>query len=98
MKIVSAHVPVSDLEKIDKLVGKQGLYPSRSEVVRYAIKKYLVDKLKIVKKVSNTDKNIKEDKHTEEEHKYVKVPVDDNGTDNPEKQFEIYKILKKLEY
>ena len=98
MKVVSAHVPVSHLEAIDKLVGKSGLYPSRSELVRNAIKKYLLKKLKMVKKGSYNTPNTKNEPHIENENDYVKVPVENSNEDEPEKQFEIYKILKKLEY
>lgn len=98
MKVVSAHVPVSHLEAINKLVGKRGLYPSRSELVRNAIKKYLLKKLKMIKKVSNNAPNAKSQEQREEDKKYVKVPVESGDKDEPEKQFEIYKILKKLEY
>jgi Arc/MetJ-type ribon-helix-helix transcriptional regulator len=98
MKVVSAHVPVSHLEAIDKLVGKNGLYPSRSELVRNAIKKYLLKKLKMIKKISN-DAPISESKEKmEDKGDYVKVPIENRDENEPEKQFEIYKILKKLEY
>mgnify|MGYP006283392449 CR=1 FL=1 len=98
MKVVSAHVPVSHLEAIDKLVGNTGLYPSRSELVRNAIKKYLLKKLKMIKKVSNNSPNTKSQEDREEDQNYVKVPVESEDADEPKKQFEIYKILKKLEY
>jgi len=40
MKLVSMHIQKQALAEIDELV-KQGVFPSRSEAIRYAIRKLL---------------------------------------------------------
>ena len=40
MELVSMHIQKQALEEIDELV-KQGVFPSRSEAIRYAIRKLL---------------------------------------------------------
>jgi Arc/MetJ-type ribon-helix-helix transcriptional regulator len=40
MELVSVHIQKQALEEIDELV-KQGVFPSRSEAIRYAIRKLL---------------------------------------------------------
>jgi Arc/MetJ-type ribon-helix-helix transcriptional regulator len=45
MELVSVHIQKQALEEIDELV-KQGVFPSRSEAIRYAIRKLLAKELK----------------------------------------------------
>jgi Arc/MetJ-type ribon-helix-helix transcriptional regulator len=45
MELVSAHIQKQALEEIDELV-RQGMFPSRSEAIRYAIRKLLAKELK----------------------------------------------------
>ncbi len=45
MVLVSMHIQRQALEEIDELV-KQGIFPSRSEAIRYAIRKLLAKELK----------------------------------------------------
>jgi Arc/MetJ-type ribon-helix-helix transcriptional regulator len=45
MELVSFHIQKQALEEIDELV-KQGVFPSRSEAIRYAIRKLLAKELK----------------------------------------------------
>jgi len=40
MELISVHIQKQTLEEIDELV-KQGVFPSRSEAIRYAIRKLL---------------------------------------------------------
>ncbi len=40
MELVSVHIQRQALEEIDEMV-KQGMFPSRSEAIRYAIRKLL---------------------------------------------------------
>lgn len=46
MKIITVNLPVSYLKMLDGLVGEQGLYPSRSELVRVAVRDFLIRELK----------------------------------------------------
>jgi len=45
MELISVHIQKQALEEIDELV-KQGVFPSRSEAIRYAIRKLLAKELK----------------------------------------------------
>lgn len=45
MELVSVHMQKQVLAEIDELV-KQGIFPSRSEAIRYAIRKLLAKELK----------------------------------------------------
>jgi len=38
MKIVTVNVPESYIDAINKLIGRDGLYPSRSELIRCAVR------------------------------------------------------------
>ena len=45
MRIVTVNVPISYLKAIDSLVGDHGLYPSRSELIRVAVREFLLKEL-----------------------------------------------------
>jgi len=42
MEMVSIHIPKQMLEQLDQMV-KLGIYPSRSEVIRAAVREFLKD-------------------------------------------------------
>ncbi len=97
IKVVTINVPEAYLESIKKLVGKDGLYPSRSELIRCAVKEFLIKELKN----ANEMIKYKEEEEVEEldESKVVKVPyekADENG--DPIREFKTYRIIKRLEY
>ncbi|MFX1575506.1 MAG: ribbon-helix-helix domain-containing protein [Promethearchaeota archaeon] len=46
MKIVTINLPQEDVKAINKLVGEYKIYPSRSELVRCALKDYLIKELR----------------------------------------------------
>lgn len=45
MKIITINIPVPYLKMIDKYVGDTKLYPSRSELVRVALREFLIQEL-----------------------------------------------------
>ena len=49
MRIVTVNLPEAFLKTIDTLCGDGGLYPSRSELVRVAIREFLVRELTAAK-------------------------------------------------
>jgi len=100
MKIVTVNVPESYIDAIQKLVGEKGLYPSRSELIRCAVREFLIRELKIA---INMGKYNERDLDNFEEHydteNYVKVPVErKNEKNEPIREFKTYKIIKRLEY
>lgn len=98
MKIVTVNVPESYLEAIEKLVGDSGLYPSRSELIRCAVRKFLINELKMAKKMIEMQNEPKRE-HLDEK-KYVQVPVEKElrDKDEPVREFKTYKIIRKLEF
>jgi antitoxin ParD1/3/4 len=46
MRIITVNLPVPYLKMIDGLVGERGLYPSRSELIRVAVRDYLIKEMK----------------------------------------------------
>ena len=97
MKIVTVNIPESYLDSIKKLVGEHGLYPSRSELIRVAVREFLIKELNM----ANNMAKYKEAKVEEEEiddESLVRVPVERlNKKDEPIREFKTYKIVKRLE-
>ncbi len=96
MKIVTVNVPESYLESIKRLIGENGLYPSRSELIRCAVRDFLIKELKN----ANEMIRYKEVKVEELDDKnYVRVPIEKMDENNePVREFKTYKIIKRLEY
>ena len=97
MKIVTVNVPESYLDSIEKLVGEKGLYPSRSELIRVAVRDFLLRELKMANNMAKYRETEIEDNFDDEN--YVRVPIERlNENDEPVREFKTYKIIKKLEY
>ena len=96
MKIVTVNIPEPYLESIKKLIGEGGLYPSRSELIRCAVREFLIKELK------NANEIIKYNEVEVEEiddKNFVRVPVEKlDANSEPVRSFKTYKILKRLEY
>lgn len=96
IKIVTVNIPESMIESIEKLVGEGGLYPSRSELIRCAVREFLIKELKS----ANEMIKYKEVEVEEIDNKnFVQIPYekqDING--DPIREFKTYKIIKRLEY
>ena len=100
MKIVTVNVSESYIDAMEKLVGEHGLYPSRSELIRVAVREFLLRELKIADNLAKH--GAKELNHLDEDYdmeNYVKVPVERrNERNEPVREFKTYKIIKRLEY
>jgi len=96
MKIVTVNIPESYLDSIEKLVGESGLYPSRSELIRVAVRDFLLRELKMANNMAKYRETEIEDFDDE---RFVRVPVEKLNEDNqPVREFKTYKIIKRLEY
>jgi len=96
MKIVTCNIPEAYIGAIAKLVGVDGIYPSRSELIRVAVREFLLKELKIVKDMARSNEPELEEIFDDEN--YVRVPVekiDENG--EKKRKFEVYKILERLD-
>jgi len=84
------------LESIKKLIGEGGLYPSRSELIRVAVRDFLIKELK---KANEMIKYTEIEVEEFDDKNFVKVPVNKvNEKNEPIREFKTYKILKRLEY
>jgi len=96
MKIVTVNVPESYIEAINKLIGENGLYPSRSELIRCAVREFLLKELKMAKNIVK----YKEPEFEEvlDEENYVRVPVKKvNAKNEPVREFKTFKIIQRLD-
>ncbi|MFX1237526.1 MAG: ribbon-helix-helix domain-containing protein [Promethearchaeota archaeon] len=95
MKIVTVNVPESYIEAIKRLVGENGLYPSRSELIRCAVRDFLLKEFKLAQKMSQynvSDPN----KENFDDKNYVKIPVESKGEgDEPIMELKTFKILRE---
>jgi len=96
MKIVTVNVPESYIDAINKLIGENGLYPSRSELIRCAVRDFLLKELKAANNIVRFNNS---ELHDFDEENFVRIPVerlDENS--EPVREFKTYKIVKRLEY
>ena len=94
MKIVTVNIPESFLDSIEKLVGGNGLYPSRSELIRVAVRDFLLRELKMA---DNMAKYKETEVENFDDENFVRVPVERlNEKDEPVRDFKTFKIVRKL--
>jgi Arc/MetJ-type ribon-helix-helix transcriptional regulator len=96
MKIVTVNVPESYLDAINKLIGENGLYPSRSELIRCAVREFLIKELKMAKNMAKYSEAEYDEVFDEEN--YVRVPVESKNEKNePVREFKTFKIIQRLD-
>lgn len=93
MKICTINVPESFIEEMEELVGEDGLYPSRSELIRCAVREFLLKKLSITRQLLEQDESDFEDFDKEN---YVRIPIAEAEAEDGESLFKTYKILRRL--
>lgn len=96
MKIVTVNVPESYIEAIEKLIGENGLYPSRSELIRCAVREFLLKELQMASHLKRSNNPNRSEDFDEEN--FVRVPVEDKEGKEPVTEFKTYKIIKRLEH
>jgi len=96
MKIVTVNVPESYIGAINKLIGENGLYPSRSELIRCAVRDFLLKELKMA---NNMAKYNEPEIDNFDDENFVRVPIESiNEKSEPVREFKTYKIIKRLEH
>lgn len=81
---------------MSRLVGKNGLCPSRSELIRVAVREFLLKELRLAKNMPDDNKPDDDDYDKE---KFVRVPITDSNNKNGlVQEFKTYKIIKRLEF
>lgn len=99
LKIVTVNVPESYIEAIKKLVGENGLYPSRSELIRCAVREFLLKEFKMANKMMGKEEEIDDYEDDYDPKNFVRVPVTHKNANNePVREFKTYKIIKRLEH
>ena len=88
MKIITVNLPVNDIKTIKDLVGENGLYPSRSELIRVAIRDFLVKELHVAKNFFRPEHSEDVFIETESDKNLVRIPYSDNT-------YKTYKIIQK---
>ena len=77
-----------------RLTGENGLFPSRSELVRVATREFLLKELRLIKNMTKYNNTATEINDFDTEN-MVKIPV--NRDNEPVREFKVYKILRRLE-
>ena len=99
MKIVTVNVPQSYVDAIKKLVGQEGIYPSRSELIRVAVREFLLKELKMEEELEKYGETMKKENEEFDDENFVRIPIKETN-DNGEKEYTgetvVYKIIKKL--
>lgn len=100
MKIITVNLPESYLKAMDRMIGEKAIYPSRSELIRVAVREFLIKELEAVKSFSKlTNQVVKkaEAKAEESSETIIQVPIDSDEitTESSEKSFRTYRIIKK---
>lgn len=99
MRIVTVNIPESYIGAINKLIGENGLYPSRSELIRVAVRDYLLRELKMANNIAMYNKSEEEVEEDFDEENFVRVPIEKtNEKSEPIKEYKAYKIIKRLEF
>ena len=99
MKIVTVNVPESYLGAINKLIGENGLYPSRSELIRVAVRDFLLRELKMANNMAKYNEAEEEAEEDFDEENFVRVPIEKNNEKSePIREYKAYKIIKSLNF
>ena len=104
MRIITVNLPVSYLKAIDSLTGQKGLYPSRSELIRVAVRDFLITEIENAKsfqafhsknqisaRVRSQPKSLEE---IDRNHSIVRVPLSDNPIEGVT-EYKTYKLVKR---
>jgi Arc/MetJ-type ribon-helix-helix transcriptional regulator len=96
MKIITVNLPVNYLKSIDGLVGEKGLYPSRSELIRVALRDFLIHELESAQSFTKVQNTISVTTRQPEldPSLFVSVPVNAHNELNGV-NYKTYRIIKK---
>jgi len=93
LRIITVNIPETYLKAIDKLTGQKGLYTSRSELIRVAVRQWLIKDMEKTKSfmVYQYQKN-KSKKPiigmVNQGEDFVRVPIN-------ETEYKTYKLVKR---
>jgi len=95
IKIVTVNIPEPYINAIDKLTGHDGLYPSRSELIRVAVRDFLIRELKNANEMSEYYKEPEKPKFDSEN--FVRIPIPETDDKDPlaSRNFKTFRIVRK---
>ncbi len=99
MKIITVNLPSSFIDEMEAMTGNESLYPSRSELIRVAVRDYLV---KTIKRAEQIKKEIELKQKPQvvvqksDEFETISIPVSANNEMSQAAAInKSYKIIKK---
>ena len=98
MKIITVNLPESDIKAIDNLIGEKAIYPSRSELVRVAVREFLIKELEAVKSFTQLQNKMPKNQVVEDKSEmFIQIPVDNEPVlhENGDRIYKTYRIIKK---
>ena len=96
IRIITVNIPISYLKAIDNLTGKTGLYPSRSELIRVAVRDFLISELQTAKSFAayHEKKQKVQELPAIDENLFVRIPVGNDPVDgSPE--YKTFRIVQR---
>ena len=104
MRIITVNLPIPYLQAISKLVGEKSLYPSRSELVRVAVREFLIKELEAAQSFADFNSRLADfnsrleegEKNGEkkDDSSFVRVPTDPTDPTDPT-AYKTFRIVKK---
>ena len=106
IRIITVNLPLSYLKAIKALTGEGGLYPSRSELIRVAVREFLIKELEAAKSFAKFQQQStqftaiyppKIEEPLTDENLIVKVPLNES----PEgivTEYKTYKIVQRNQF
>lgn len=97
LRIITVNLPVTYLKAIDALTGQKGLYPSRSELIRVAVRDFLIHELDAAKsfqKFQQSQITLTKQPQILDENMFVRVPVTEGALEGVT-EYKTYKLVKR---
>lgn len=98
MRIITVNLPESYIKAIDTLIGEDAVYPSRSELVRVAVREFLIKELEAVKSFTQLQNQItKQQPTTDKSEMFIQIPISNEeiAPDTSDRLYKTYRIIKK---
>ncbi len=99
MKIITVNIPESYVNAIEKLCGDNKIYPSRSELIRVAVREFVIEKLRLAKKFQKLATNNEENSELifdEQEEIEETINIQFQNSDSDDEVGVMYKTFKKV--
>lgn len=99
MKIITVNIPESYVNAIEKLCGDNKIYPSRSELIRVAVREFVIEKLRLANKFQKLAANTEEETELlfdDEEDVEATINIPFQNSDSDAEVGVVYKTFKKI--